>query len=95
MEDLHGKEELSEVHINDDLEVSVVSQSEPILVTLGTEKFRERWGQYLQLRTKIQTEYPDTVQVDFRFRNQAILRAKADAPDDEQKVVWDAEKKSL
>ncbi|HET9216601.1 MAG TPA: FtsQ-type POTRA domain-containing protein [Terriglobia bacterium] len=95
MEELHGKDELSEVHINDDLEVSVVSQSEPILVTLGAEKFRERWGHYLQLRTKIRTEYPDTVQVDFRFKNQAILRANPDAPDDEQKVLWDAEKKSL
>ena len=93
MEELHGKDELSQVHINAALEVSVVSQSEPILVTLGAEKFRERWGQYLQLRTKIRTEYPETVQVDFRFKGQAILR-KADAPD-EQKVVWDAEKKSL
>ena len=95
MEELHGKDELSEVHINDDLEVSVVSQSEPILVTLGAEKFRERWGHYLQLRTKIRTEYPDTVQVDFRFKNQAILRANPDVPDDEQKVLWDVEKKSL
>jgi len=94
MEDLHGKDELSQIHITDALEVSVVSQSEPILVTLGSEKFRERWGQYLQLRTKIRMEYPDTVQVDFRFKNQAILRARVDAPD-EEKVVWDAEKKSL
>ena len=94
MGDLHGRDELSEVQIDDDFEVSVISQHEPVLVTLGADHFRDRWGQYLQLRTKIQTEYPDTVQVDFRFKNQAILRTKVDAPD-EQKVVWDTEKKSL
>jgi cell division protein FtsQ len=91
MTDLHGKDDLSEIQIDDALEVSVISQHEPLLVTLGADHFRDRWGQYLQLRQKILTEFPDTVQVDLRFRNQAILRS---APD-EQKVVWDTEKKSL
>ena len=99
MEELHGKDELSEVQIDDALEVSVISLHEPVLVTLGADHFRDRWGMYLQLRTKIQTEYPETVQVDFRFRDQAILRTTVDgAPDDEQKVqkvIWDTEKKSL
>jgi cell division protein FtsQ len=95
MQDLHGKDELSEVQIDDDLDVSVISQSEPILVTLGADHFRERWGQYLQLRQKIQAEYPNTVQVDFRFRNEAILRLQVDDVPEEQKVVWDTEKKSL
>jgi cell division protein FtsQ len=94
MKDLHGKDELSEIQIDDAFEVSVISQHESVLVTLGADHFRDRWGQYLQLRTRIQTEYPDTVQVDFRFKNQAILRTRVDAPD-EQKVVWDTEKKSL
>jgi len=94
MTDLHGKEEFSEVQINDALEVSVISQHEPVMVILGADHLRDHWGQYLQLRKKIQTEYPDTVQVDFRFKNQAILRASPDAPD-EQKVVWDTEKRSL
>lgn len=94
MDDLHGQNELSEIHINDEGEVSVVSLSEPLLVNLGSDQFRARWGHYLQLRTQIQREYPDTVQVDFRFKNQVILKARPDAPD-EQKVVWDAEKRSL
>ena len=94
MDDLHGQDELSEIHINDEGEVSVVSLSEPLLVNLGSDQFRARWGHYLQLRTQIQREYPDTVQVDFRFKNQVILKARPDAPD-EQKVVWDAEKRSL
>jgi cell division protein FtsQ len=95
MEDLHGKDELSEVQIDDVLDVSVISQNEPVLVTLGADHFRDRWGQYLQLRKKIQAEFPDTVQVDFRFKNQAILRTKVDDAPDEQKVLWDTEKKSL
>jgi cell division protein FtsQ len=94
MEELHGQSELSEIHISDSGEVSVISQNEPLLVNLGAGDFRERWGQYLQLRAKIQTEFPEAVQVDLRFANQMILKIK---PDDavEEKVVWDAEKKSL
>jgi hypothetical protein len=76
------------------MEVSVVSQDEPILVNLGSERFSERWGLFLQLRMKIRTEFPDTVQVDFRFKGQAILKSKTDPPE-EQKVVWGEEKKSL
>ena len=94
MEELNGKDSLSEIHINDDMEVSVVSQDEPILVNLGSERFSERWGLFLQLRMKIRTEHPDTVQVDFRFKGQAILKSKTDPPE-ETKVVWGAEKKSL
>lgn len=95
MEDLHGKNELSEIHINDEGEVSVVSLHEPLLVNLGTEDFRARWGLYLRFKSQIQKEYPEAVQVDFRFANQVILRMKTDAPVADEKVVWDAEKKSL
>jgi cell division protein FtsQ len=95
MEDLHGRTELSEIHINDEGEVSVVSLNEPLLVNLGTENFRARWGLYLRFRSQIQKEYPEAVQVDFRFANQVILRMKADVPETEEKVVWGEEKKSL
>lgn len=94
MEDLHGQSELSEIHINDEGEVSVVSLTEPLLVKLGASDFRTRWARYLQLRTRIQQDYPDAVQVDFRFKDQVILKMNPDAPD-EQKVVWDAGKRSL
>jgi cell division protein FtsQ len=94
MEDLHGQSELSEIHINDEGEVSVVSLTEPLLVKLGASDFRGRWARYLQLRARIQQDYPEAVQVDFRFKDQVILKMNADAPD-EQKVVWDAGKRSL
>jgi len=96
LEELHGQSDLSEIHINDDGEVSVVSLNEPVLVNLGKEDFRTRWGMYLRLRSQIQRDYPDAVQVDFRFANQVVLKMKPDTSDDhEEKVVWGVEKKSL
>ena len=94
MEELHGQSELSEIHVNDAGEVSVVSLSEPLLVNLGASEFRTRWGRYLQLKTQIQEDYPEAVQVDFRFENQVILKTKTDASD-ERKVTWDVKRKSL
>jgi len=95
MEELHGQSDLSEIHINDAGEVSVVSLNEPLLVNLGKEDFRTRWGLYLRFRTQIQKDYPEAIQVDFRFANQVILKMKPDAAEAEEKVVWDAEKKFL
>jgi cell division protein FtsQ len=94
MEDLHGQSELSEVHIDERGEVSVVSLSEPLLVNLGADDFRAKWGHYLEMRAQIQKEYPDVIQVDLRFKDQAILKTKQDDVE-EEKVVWHAEKKSL
>ena len=93
MEDLHGQTELSQIRIDDSGEVSVVSLNEPMLVNLGKDEFRRRWGLYLELRTQIQNQFPGAVQVDLRF-TKPILKFRQDAPD-EEKVVWDAEKKSL
>ena len=93
MEDLHGQSELSQIRIDDSGEVSVVSLNEPMLVNLGKSEFRQRWGLYLELRTQIQNQFPEAVQVDLRF-SKPILKFRQDAPD-EEKVVWDAEKKSL
>jgi len=96
LEELHGQSDLSEIHINDMGEVAVVSLSEPLLVNLGKEEFRNRWGMYLRLRAQIQKDYPEAIQVDFRFENQVVLKMKPDTTDDhEEKVVWDGEKKSL
>jgi len=88
-----GQNELSEIHINDAREVSVVSTSDPLMVNIGSEEFHTRWAEYLQLKTQIQRQYPEAVRVDLRFRNQVIVRM----PDDEaeKKVIWDAEKKLL
>ena len=93
LEDL-GQASLSEVHINDAGEVSVVSSSDPLIVNLGAGDFRNRWVKYLQLKSQIQQQYPLAVFVDLRFKNQVIVRMK---DDDEagEKIVWGAEKNTL
>ncbi len=89
-----GSAELSEIHINDAEEVSVVSASDPIIVNIGMTDFRNRWIKYLQLKTQIQQQYPQAVKVDLRFRNQVIVRMKDDENPGEQ-VIWGGEKKTL
>jgi cell division protein FtsQ len=88
-----GQTELSEVHVNDAGEVSVVSATDPLLISLGKSEFRDRWISYLRLKTQIHERYPLAVRVDLRFRNQVIIRMRED--DTGEKIVWDAEKKTL
>jgi cell division protein FtsQ len=88
-----GQTSLSEVHINEAGEVSVVSASDPLIVNLGTSDFRSRWIKYLQLKSQIQQQYPQAVRVDLRFKNQVIVRMKDEETG--ENIVWDAEKKAL
>ena len=97
VKDLQGQEELSEVHINELDEVSVVPTDGPLLINLGVGEFRSRWLYYLELKSQIQERYPEAAQVDFRFRDQVIVKMRTDTANEEaeEKVVWDVEKKSL
>jgi len=92
LEDL-GQMALSEIHINDNQEVTVVSASDPVLVNLGTVDFRTRWIKYLQLKPQIQRQYPQAVRVDLRFRNQVIVRMTND--ENSESIVWGAKKNTL
>jgi cell division protein FtsQ len=92
MEEL-GQTSLSEIHISDAEEVSVVEAGDPLLVTLGASDYRNRWMRYLQLRPQIQQQYPQAVRVDLRFKNQVIVRMRNDQ--NEEKLTWDIDKKSL
>jgi len=88
-----GQTALSEIHINDSQEVTVVSASDPVLVNLGTADFRTRWIKYLQIKPQIQQQYPQAVRVDLRFRNQVIVRMKDD--ETSENIVWGAKKNTL
>jgi cell division protein FtsQ len=92
LEDL-GQSSLSEIHIDDFGEVTVVSASDPLLVNLGDVDFRSRWIKYLQLKPQIQQQYPQAVRVDLRFKNQVIVRMKDD--DTSENIVWAAKKNTL
>ena len=88
-----GQNSLSEIHINDAGEVTVVSASDPLLVNLGATDFRNRWIKYLQLKPQIQQHYPLAGRVDLRFKNQVIVRVKED--DTGENIVWDGKKNTL
>ena len=88
-----GETALSEVHINDSGEVTVVSASDPVVVNLGNNDFRTRWIKYLQLKPQIQEQYPLAVRVDLRFKNQVIVRMRDDETG--ENIVWGAGKKTL
>jgi cell division protein FtsQ len=88
-----GQTALSEVHINDAQEVTVVSASDPVLVNIGTTDFRTRWMKYLQLEGQIQMQYPQAERVDLRFRNQVIVRMRDD--DSSENIVWGGKKNTL
>lgn len=92
LEDL-GETELSEVHITDGGEVSVVSSSDPLMINLGISDFRNRWIRYLQLKTQIQQQFPQAVRVDLRFKNQVIVRMRDD--ESGEMILWGAEKRTL
>lgn len=92
LEDL-GETALSEVHISDSGDVTVVSASDPVIVNLGTTDFRPRWVKYLQLKPQIQQQYPLAVRVDLRFKNQVIVRMKDDETG--ENIVWGEEKRTL
>jgi len=88
-----GDATLSEIHINDPGEVSVVSASDPLLINLGTADFRSRWIKYLQLKPQIQEQYPQAVRVDLRFKNQVIVKMRDD--ESSERIVWAGKKNTL
>ena len=84
---------LSEIHISETGEVTVVSASDPISINLGTSDFRNRWVKYLQLKPQIQQRYPEALRVDLRFKNQVIIKMNDDEAG--EKIVWGAKKDTL
>jgi cell division protein FtsQ len=88
-----GEPSLSEIHVNDTGEVTVVSSSDPLLVNLGSLDFRNRWIKYLQLKPQIQEQYPQAVRVDLRFKNQVIVKMRED--DANEQIVWGGKKNTL
>ena len=72
---------------------AIVEAGDPLMVSLGTADYRNRWIRYIQLRPQIQQQYPEAVRVDLRFKNQVIVRMRDDETG--EKLTWDVHKKSL
>jgi hypothetical protein len=88
-----GGEEIKQVLVNSNDEVSIVRDGDPLIVNLGKTDFKDRWGRYLKLKELINTNYKNAVHVDLRFRNKVIVTMQND--DSGGKVIWDGKKKSL
>jgi len=88
-----GEASLSEIQISESREVTVVSTSDPLVVSLGGNDFRNRWLKYLSLKSQIQQQYPEAVRIDLRFKNQVIVRMQDD--DAGGKIVWGEKKNTL
>jgi len=92
LKELKSQHEVSEVHINEADEVSVVLSEEPLLINLGVDDFHSRWIRYLKQKPQIQ-QFPEAVEVDLRFKDTIVKMRTEDAV--EEKVIWDVAKKSL
>ena len=88
-----GKSELSEVHIAESGDVSVVPINNPILIDLGSSEHRDRWERYVQLKERIHKDYPHAFRVDLRFRDQVIIQTEESEP--ARNVIWGEETKLL
>lgn len=88
-----GESELSEVHVAESGDVSIVPSDHPILVNLGLEDYRERWERYLGLSQRIHEDYPDALRIDLRFQDQVVIQTSEDEPS--RDIVWGEETRRL
>ena len=91
--DVLGESQLSEVHISDTGDVSVVPLDHAVVVDLGMADHRSRWETYVSLKALIRKDYPTTLRIDLRFRDQVIIRSEEDEP--AERIIWGEETKSL
>lgn len=90
---LIGEANLSEVHVTERGEVSVVPADHPILVELGLDHHEERWQKYLSYRAQIRREVPDASRVDLRYEGRVYVQPGDDQP--VRSLTWDDEAKLL
>jgi cell division protein FtsQ len=65
--------DISEIHLQDVDNVSVILNEDTVLVHLGNNRFQERFRRYLAMSRDIKEKYPRVDAVDFRFQNQVII----------------------
>lgn len=67
--------DVSEVHLHDSDNVSVLLDEDTVLVHLGSEQLQQRFRRYLAMSREIKRKYPLLDSVDLRFENQLIVNA--------------------
>src|SRR5436190_3121529 len=81
LKEMKSQHEVSEIHINDADEVSVVLSDEPLLINLGAGDFHARWIRYLKQKPQIQ-KFPEAVEVDLRFKDTIVKMGREDAAEE-------------
>ena len=66
--------DVSEVHLHDLGNVSVILNRDTVLVHLGREDFQEKFRRYLATSRELKRKYPHLDSVDLRYKNQVVIR---------------------
>ena len=88
-----GQSNLSEVHVSDIGEISVVPTNNSVVIDLGSADYGVRWEKYVQFQSRILEDYPSAFHIDLRFQDQVIIRTEENKP--AEGIIWGEEKKLL
>jgi cell division protein FtsQ len=88
-----GGEEIKQIVVDSNNEVSIIRDGDPLIVCLGSTDFKDRWDRYLKLKEMINANWKNAAHVDLRFRNKVVVTMQND--EGGGKVIWDGKKKSL
>ena len=66
--------DLSEVHLQDPGNVSVILNGDTVLVYLGRDGFQEKFRRYLAASKELKKKYRNLDSVDLRYRDQAVIK---------------------
>ena len=85
--------DVSEVHLHDLGNVSVILNRDTVLVHLGREDFQEKFRRYLATSRELKRKYPHLDSVDLRYKNQVVIRTldRESVPLDRESVPLDRE----
>jgi cell division protein FtsQ len=66
--------DLSEVHLQDPGNVSVILNGDTVLVYLGRDGFQEKFRRYLAASKELKKKYRNLDSVDLRYRDQVVIK---------------------
>ena len=66
--------DLSEVHLQDPGNVSVILSGDTVLVSLGRDGFQKKFRRYLAASRDLKKKYRNLDSVDLRYRDQVVIR---------------------
>lgn len=65
--------DLSEIHLHDIGNISVIASEDTVMVHLGTENLQEKFRRYVAMSRELKQKYPHLDSVDLRYQNQVVI----------------------